>query len=166
MSAYLKGLITSAQVPDFVTYLQEKGFMVRTTSAAWELYQVSLWGRWKAIVLDGKGVIGIPSELTADAQKFLKGAAAQDSITDTMRLDFLLGGPVRKVVKEIEGYNGSGELHYAVYVEEGEFGGPNYPALRFTQADRIAWNKGENLDKQRQAIDLAINNPKPVIEQV
>lgn len=83
-----------------------------------------------------------------------------------MRLDFLLGGPVRKVVKEIEGYNGSGELHYAVYVEEGEFGGPNYPALRFTQADRIAWNKGENLDKQRQAIDLAINNPKPVIEQV
>lgn len=164
MSAYLKGLITSAQVPDFVTYLQEKGFMVRTTSAAWELYQVSLWGRWKAIVLDGKGVIGIPSELTADAQKFLKGAAAQDSITDTMRLDFLLSA-YRKVVIELEGWGSMGR-HYAVYVEEGFMGDKQYEAVRFTQAEEFSGNSPEGAAIKRQAIDLAINELKPEEDQV
>lgn len=91
---------------------------------------------------------------------------AEQNIDDTVRLDFLLGGPPRHVIKEIEAYNGLGQCHYAIYIEEGVMGDHQYPAIRFTESSRILWNAGEGLEIQRQAIDLAIKNPKPVSEKV
>lgn len=163
--AYIKGIIPKDKVPLFLEFLGNNGYAFRHSTVRYELGQVLIVGRWMAITVDAKDVVGLPEDLVPHAQDFLRGTFTPPCITDTQRLDFLLGGPTRKVVKEIEGYNGAGELHYAIYVQEGEFGGREYPALRFTQADRIAWNKGEDLDKQRQAIDLAINEPVSVSKQ-
>lgn len=90
---------------------------------------------------------------------------AQQNIDDTARLDFLIGGPTRQVIKEIEGYNGLGQCQYAIYIEEGVMGEFTYPKFRFSEQERIKWNQGEGLEIQRQAIDLAIINPRPVRDQ-
>lgn len=162
--SYSKGLIPKEQVKDLVKFLQDIGIPTRVASTAWELYQVQLVGRWWAITCSAKDVVGIPDAMLGLTQKFLRETTNfnPSAITDTQRLDFMLAGPPRNVIKEIEGYNGQGRTMYAIYIEEGVMGDFTYPKMRFDESDRIRWNEGEGLEIQRQAIDLAINNPKPV----
>lgn len=164
--AYIKGIIPKSKVSDFSDHLNLGGYSVRPASSKWELCHVLLNGRWSAITVDAKGVVGLPEDLAPLAQDFLRGTFTPPDINDTMRLDWLLGGPPRNVIKEIEGYNGLGRTMYAIYIEEGVMGDFTYPKMRFEETDRIRWNEGEGLEIQRQAIDLAINNPKPVSEKV
>lgn len=158
--AYLKGLIPQGKGNVFMDYLGTQGYVFRHSTVRYEIGQVLIKGRWAALTIDSKDVIGIPAELAELAQEFLKGVF-NSGITDTQRLEFMFGGPTRHVAKEITGYNSQGQTHYEVYVEEGFMGAHKYPAIRFTEESRIRWNRGEGLDLQRQAIDLAINNPKP-----
>lgn len=152
--AYIKGLIPADKVPEFLKVLRGEGYDVRPAGSTWELAQVLLEGRWAAITINSKGVVGLPEALAGYVPGFLEKPAG---ITDTERLNFMLDKS-RKVVVEIEGWGSEGR-HFAVYAEEGTFGGPSYPAVRFTQEDLDgASEHGRQI--KREAIDLAINETK------
>lgn len=163
--AYSRGLIPKERVKDLIEFLRAIGIPVRVASTAWEMYQVNIAGRWWAITCSNKDVVGIPDAMLGLAQKFLRetfnnGPAA---ITDTQRLDFMLSEH-RKVVIEIEGWGSLGR-HYAVYVEEGFMGDRQYDAVKFTQAEEFSGSSPQGAEIKRQAIDLAINELKPVEDQ-
>lgn len=158
--SYSKGLIPKEQVKDLVEFLKAIGIPVRVASAAWEMYQVQLVGRWWAITCSSKDVVGIPDAMLGLTQKFLRETTNFDpsAITDTQRLDFMLSEH-RKVVIEIEG-RGSLGRHYAVYVEEGFMGDRQYAPVKFTQAEEFSGSSPQGAEIKRQAIDLAINESK------
>ena len=160
--AYIKGLIPKDKVVAFAEYLNRGGYATRPAVSIYELHQVMIAGRWMAITVDGKGVVGLPAELNEHAKHFMLSVFAH--VTDTQRLDFLLSA-YRKVVIELEGCGSMGR-HYAVYVEEGFMGDKQYEAVRFTQAEEFSGNSPEGAAIKRQAIDLAINELKPEEDQV
>lgn len=162
--AYLKVGLKSEQVPDFLQYLSDKGQTVRPAGSTWELGQVMIFGRFQAISVNGKGQVSVPSELAGHVHNYMVDLITPKGISDTARLEFILVGN-RKVIKEITGYNGEGESHFEVYVAEGTWEEYRYPCVRYT-GKSLNWVIGEGLEIQRQAIDLAINNPKPVSEKV
>lgn len=156
--AYVKVGLKSEQVSDFMQYLSIKGQTVRPASAAWELGQVMIFGRFQAISVNGKGQVSVPSEMAGHVAMFMAELLKPEDTSDTQRLEFILGGN-RKVIKEITSQNDEGGYHFKVYVAEGSWEEYRYPCVRYT-GKSLNWGIGEGLEIQRQAIDLAIEQSK------
>lgn len=159
--SYIRGQLPYVKVPQFLEYLNRNGFTCAAGSGVFEVGQVLLNGKFKAITTTGKKVIGYPDELHEHVLQFLREAndtPHSEGAPDSKRLDFMLSGS-RQVVVELLGY-GASQRPYQIYVEEGVMGQKRYPAVHWQQPNEVEYDQHskEVLALKRQAIDLAIAN--------
>lgn len=160
--SHSKGLIPSAKVQMFLGYLEGKDYITIAGKGAYQVAQVLVGGDWLAISIDGKGVIGIPEQLVAEAHGFIAHKlrtpnelqVGEVGITDTERLDFMLSN-CRQVTVEVTGWGSEGR-HYEIYVEQGFMSDKKYPPVHVTSNTEEDFQGVYGMSIKREAIDLAI----------
>ena len=140
-----RGLIRLEELQAFRTYCNLVSVGHAPGKGEYQSLVVYYGGLTHVISRNKANVLSTPVELRPLIENF---RAQHKIITDTQRLDFMLG-KYRKVVVERIGMG-----YFSLCVEEGFMGDKKYPSIEFNEASSIE----EILAQKRQAIDLAIAN--------